>query len=90
MPRARSDLTRSVFSTILRIYRIGNLHGVTICRELSDSDQIITCEHGGTDTVPGGAGHKSVGNTAAREPTGLSSLGVGSSPSGGHSLLALP
>ena len=26
MPRVRSDLTRSVFSTILRIYRIGNLH----------------------------------------------------------------
>ena len=28
---------------------LGKLHGVTICRELSDSDQIITCEHGGTD-----------------------------------------
>ena len=28
---------------------------VTICRELNDSDQIITCEHGGTDreTTPG-------------------------------------
>ena len=45
----RSDLTRSVFSTILRIYRIGNLHGVTICRELIHSDQINKSEHGETD-----------------------------------------
>ena len=30
-------------------YRIGNLHGVTICRELGHSDQINKSEHGGTD-----------------------------------------
>ena len=52
MPRVRSDLTRSVFSTILRIYRIGNLHGVTICRELRHSDQINKLEHGETDRPP--------------------------------------
>ena len=47
MTCVRSDLTRSVFSMILRIYRIGNLHGVTICRELGNSDQVIKFEHGG-------------------------------------------
>ena len=47
MPRVRSDLTRSVFSTILRIYQIGKLHGVTIRRELIHSDQINKSEHGG-------------------------------------------
>ena len=52
MPRVRSDLTRSVFSTILRIYRIGNLHGVTICRELRHSDQIVESEHVVTDRPP--------------------------------------
>ena len=51
MPRVRSDVTRSVFSTILRIYQIGNLHGVTICRELRHSDQITKSEHGETDRV---------------------------------------
>jgi len=51
LPRVRSDLTRSVFSTIIRIYRIGNLHGVTIRRELIHSDQINQSEHGETDRL---------------------------------------
>lgn len=33
---------------IARIYRIGNLHGLTICRELRHSNQINTSEHAGT------------------------------------------
>ena len=31
------------------LYQIGNLHRVTICRELKHSHQIITSEHVGTD-----------------------------------------
>ena len=31
---------------------VGKLHRVTICRALSDSDQIIKSEHGGTDRRP--------------------------------------
>ena len=49
MPRVRPDLTRSVFSTILRIF--GKLHGVTIRRELSNYDQINKSEHGETDRL---------------------------------------
>ena len=51
MPRVRSDRTRSVFPTILRIYPIGKLHGVTICRELMHSDQINKFVHAGTDRL---------------------------------------
>ena len=49
--RVRSDLTRSVFSTKLRIYRIGNLHGVTIRREFRHSVQIVEFEHVVTDRL---------------------------------------
>ena len=31
------------------LYQIGKLHRVTICHELSDLDQIIKSELGGTD-----------------------------------------
>jgi hypothetical protein len=49
VPRMRPDLTRSVFSTKLRIYRIGKLRRVTICRELMHSDQINKSEDFKTD-----------------------------------------
>jgi hypothetical protein len=68
---------------------IGKLRRVTICRELMHADQIV--ESVVTDRVTFWqclvvATDLRSRYGSAREPTGL--LGLGSSPSGGHSLLA--
>ena len=75
MPRVRPDLTRSVFSTILRIF--GKLHGVTIRRELIHSDQINKFEHAGTDRMASYARDHPRRHSYARPPPAWPSMGEG-------------
>ena len=75
MPRVRSDLTR----TILRIYQIGNLQRVTICRGFRHSDQINKSEHVRTDRRSFlSANSEYYALFFARDHPGLSSVGGGS------------